>query len=481
MDYTWGISVNQAIMQQHGYGNYQQYPQQIPSYEPYYMGHPWTAGSYAPMYPYGLPLQGYHQMAYPTKEQALDFPPTSKRARLNNPRDYGLSLQVCHQMANPLKDQSLENTPVSKRIRPDNPQEQSSFLNCTSEILNADESTAVPDSFELQIETNPLEYSNNNDSTDNSENLELNQSEIVNQHDSSKNGPLTSMLAAPLIASSESIAPTSPIKQVDISYAHINKSYNMEAYENFTDQQTNPHQLSFQEPIPSEQNNSHFIETNPFKASQVMVVLPNGTKSSIWDLQVPEAFASYQQPAQYNSNKNSTPGPKRRRRQSVGQRIKNNYCHLCEKTYESSYKLKLHMHAHTGERPFVCEVCGKGFARGPNLNAHRRVHTGEKPFSCNRCSRGFSHPTDRIVHMVTEVCVRAGRYIRRTAQGWECSACDSGVFESREQAERHARQHETGRGLACPVCQTNYQGQKAHVLVKHVRECHPEYMQSIGL
>ena len=440
MDYTWGVPVPQAIMQQYGYGTQHQYPQQFTGYEPYYMGHPWTAGSYAPMYPYGMP--GYHQIANPSKEQ-VQLPPAAKKARLEYPT------------------------------------EDNSYHNHTSDILNADESTVVPDSFELQIDTNPFKYSKNSESTVVPESFELNQSDIIQQHDTSQTGPLTSTLAAPLPPASIPSPPMSPIKEWDTSQASNDQTYDLNNQQQVLVQQ-NSHEQPLEQTILQDNTQKQSVGREPFEASQVMVVLPNGSKSSLWDLQVPAAFASYQQPAPYYPNASAAPGPNRKRR-STGPRAKNNYCHLCEKSYESSYKLKLHMNAHTGERPFVCEFCGKGFARGPNLNAHRRVHTGEKPFSCNRCSRGFSHPSDRIVHMVTEVCVRADRYIRRTGQGWECTSCDSGVFESREQAERHARQHETGKGLACPVCQTNYQGQKAHVLVKHVREYHPEYMLSIGL
>ena len=446
MDYTWGVPIQQAIMQQYGYGNYHQYPQHLNGYEPYYMGHPWTAGSYAPMYPYGM--GGYQQMTYPS-EDLVDVPPAAKKARLEYPKE----------------DNSYHNENE----------------NSTSEILNADQSTVVPDSFELQIDTNPLEYTKDNSSSVGSKIFRQDQSDIEYPHDATGKGPLTSTLAAPLPSAPILSPPASPIRDDDVSLTQNDQTFDLDNQQQYDIQQGSQELLTSGTSSSTQQiGQEQPISTAPFDASQVMVVLPDGSKSSIWDLQVPAAFASYQQPAPYYPNVSAAPGPSRKRRSS-GPRVKNNYCHLCEKSYESSYKLKLHMNAHTGERPFVCEFCGKGFARGPNLNAHRRVHTGEKPFNCNRCSRGFSHPSDRIVHMVTEVCLRADRYIRRTGQGWECNSCDSGVFESREQADRHARQHETGKGLACPVCQNNFQGQKAHVLVKHVRECHPEYMASIGL
>ena len=69
MDYTWGVPVQQAFMQQYGYGNQNQYPNNLTGYEQYYMGHPWMAGSYAPMYPFGMPMPGNQRMS---KEHELD-------------------------------------------------------------------------------------------------------------------------------------------------------------------------------------------------------------------------------------------------------------------------------------------------------------------------------------------------------------------------------------------------------------------------
>ena len=192
------------------------------------------------------------------------------------------------------------------------------------------------------------------------------------------------------------------------------------------------------------------------EGSQVTVMLPDGSKSSLWDQQVPAAFAAYHQPTAYAV----VPGPARKRRRRSGPKAK----------------------PHTDERPHVCQVCGKGFVSAQNLKQHHRVHTKEKLFSCTRCDRRFGQSRDRLIHMVTEACIRAERYIRRTGKGWECTSCwDIGPFESRDQAERHARGHETGKGLKCPVCPTNFQGLKANYLLKHIQECHPGYIATLGL
>ena len=112
---------------------------------------------------------------------------------------------------------------------------------------------------------------------------------------------------------------------------------------------------------------------------------------------------------------------------------------------------------------------------------HFRSHTKERPFSCIRCNRGFSQNDDLLKHLVTEACIRAERYIRRTGKGWECTKCENELYQSRDQAERHARMHELGKGLSCPVCPTNYNGQKANVLVSHVKQCHPQYLIDLGI
>ena len=266
MDYTWGVPIQQAIMQQYGYGNYHQYPQHISGYEPYYMGHPWTAGSYAPMYPYGM--GGYHQMSNTAKEQ-VDAPPAAKKVRLEHPKG----------------DNSYHNG------------------NTTSEILNADQSTDVPDSFELQIDTNPLEYTNNNESTVGSKIFQLDQSDIVYPHDSSQTGPLTSTLAAPLPPAPILSPPTSPIRDGESSFAQNDETYDLDNQQQYTVQQGNQEQPESTTSISSQQNGlGQPISAGPFGASQVMVVLPDGSKSSLWDLQVPAAFASYQQPAPYYPN-----------------------------------------------------------------------------------------------------------------------------------------------------------------------------------
>ena len=95
---------------------------------------------------------------------------------------------------------------------------------------------------------------------------------------------------------------------------------------------------------------------------------------------------------------------------------------------------------------------------------------------------GKRHPSDRLAHVLTEVCIRASKHIQVMPEGgWMCITCTKNSFTSEMQAERHARTHEAGRSKTCPVIREAFKGRKAHALVKHVRETHPEYLSTLGL
>ncbi|ROT76647.1 hypothetical protein C7M84_004761 [Penaeus vannamei] len=178
------------------------------------------------------------------------------------------------------------------------------------------------------------------------------------------------------------------------------------------------------------------------------------------------------------------PGPSRRRVVRTMSnykytREKNAECYICHKKYESKYKLKLHMYSHTGERPFVCEVCGIGFTRGPNQRPPPRALRGQAvPVHALRPGLPPSVGPNRAhgdggVH--ARVPPRAGHGVGRVdvrrVRGGELRVGGAGG-EARPPARDGARH---GR------CVQNFKGCKAHRLVRHVREHHPEYITSLGL
>ncbi len=51
-------------------------------------------------------------------------------------------------------------------------------------------------------------------------------------------------------------------------------------------------------------------------------------------------------------------------------------CHVCNKLFPNSFRLKTHVRIHTGEKPFKCEPCSQAFADRSNYVKHKqtRIH-----------------------------------------------------------------------------------------------------------
>ncbi|XP_044752676.1 zinc finger protein 184-like [Coccinella septempunctata] len=107
----------------------------------------------------------------------------------------------------------------------------------------------------------------------------------------------------------------------------------------------------------------------------------------------------------------------------------NNICPICPYSTMSKSDFNTHLRVHTNERPFKCsfEECGKAFKtnsalcihirehlkikmlscefcdyktnRYNSLTHHRRIHTLEKPYSCEFCGKTFSRPYTLTVHL----------------------------------------------------------------------------------
>ena len=151
-------------------------------------------------------------------------------------------------------------------------------------------------------------------------------------------------------------------------------------------------------------------------------------------------------------------------------------CSICTRDFPSKRGLKIHFHSHK-VRPTINQSLPM-VHHSPEQPQH--LHTGSKPYPCPLCDRGFSVNQDRLVHLVTETCTRADRYLKCVSGGWECTSCKK-QFSSHDQARRHIRTHESGREMRCPVCQEDFTGVKVHALVRHVKDRHPEYLDDLGV
>ena len=115
--------------------------------------------------------------------------------------------------------------------------------------------------------------------------------------------------------------------------------------------------------------------------------------------------------------------PKHVRGSNLEERLADNgpkKCHLCEKSYSRMSTLRLHMRAHSGEKPYQCLVCLKSFSQAANLTAHFRIHSGEKPFKCRVCDRRFSQ-SPRTCARTTASVLTSARFVARpsrTAPRW---------------------------------------------------------------
>ena len=152
------------------------------------------------------------------------------------------------------------------------------------------------------------------------------------------------------------------------------------------------------------------------------------------------------------------------------------FCTKCTETFSTLRGLKNHQNTHKFRSTTATRSPRISYRSEPRQQPNP-IH--KKEFTCPRCERGFNIKGDRLVHLVTESCVRADRYLRRVTGGWECTYCDK-IFNSRDYAERHVRaNHEAGRRLQCPVCKEDFTGFKGNVLVRHVINRHPEYLDDL--
>lgn len=74
-------------------------------------------------------------------------------------------------------------------------------------------------------------------------------------------------------------------------------------------------------------------------------------------------------------------------------------CEYCAKSFNTKYKLTLHLRSHTNVRPFKCSQCTASFKQQTDLNTHlRSIHSNDRPFTCTDCGLSFKIPNSLRSH-----------------------------------------------------------------------------------
>ena len=88
----------------------------------------------------------------------------------------------------------------------------------------------------------------------------------------------------------------------------------------------------------------------------------------------------------------------------------------CTKEFNRPDKLKAHIIAHTGAKPYRCQTCGRTFTRRPHLREHERFHAENFRFWCGKCNRGFMRQNLFKHHDCTATSTRQHAFKRKVGR-----------------------------------------------------------------
>uniref|UniRef100_A0A674AD53 Zinc finger protein 14-like n=1 Tax=Salmo trutta TaxID=8032 RepID=A0A674AD53_SALTR len=65
-------------------------------------------------------------------------------------------------------------------------------------------------------------------------------------------------------------------------------------------------------------------------------------------------------------------------------------CPHCGRFFKSCSRMRTHIQAHSGLKPFKCDLCPKTFAYSRCVTHHRITHSARKPYTCLRCGKSYT-------------------------------------------------------------------------------------------
>ena len=64
-------------------------------------------------------------------------------------------------------------------------------------------------------------------------------------------------------------------------------------------------------------------------------------------------------------------------------------CELCDRRFDASYALDVHVNRDHGLKPYKCELCGLSYTYRSGLKLHKLKHNDKKDYKCEICEKEY--------------------------------------------------------------------------------------------